>query len=167
MLLVTWEQEGVWELDVGFGNLMFPLWSALLGASFVFLDVGPSILFCSFFSPFFFFFGCYCFRYFMIGRVSSYHMDSWAFLTQTCCVWGISLKFQNLTVCSWLVLSSKSVATTSWKWCLRRRPIHIKTAQYLGPTELMGEKLLGGIHGNVHWIQMSYKSVVTTLWLSF
>jgi hypothetical protein len=27
------------------GNLMFPLWFALLGGSFVFLDVGPSILF--------------------------------------------------------------------------------------------------------------------------
>jgi hypothetical protein len=29
----------------GFRNLMFPLWLALLGDSFVFLDVGPSILF--------------------------------------------------------------------------------------------------------------------------
>ncbi len=29
----------------GLGNLMFLLWSALLGGSFVFLDAGPSILF--------------------------------------------------------------------------------------------------------------------------
>jgi len=29
----------------GFGNLMFPLWFALLGGSFVFLDMGPSNLF--------------------------------------------------------------------------------------------------------------------------
>jgi hypothetical protein len=29
----------------GFGNLMFPLWFALLGGSFVFLDMGASILF--------------------------------------------------------------------------------------------------------------------------
>jgi hypothetical protein len=38
---------------LGFGNLMFPSWFDLLGGSFVFLDVGPSIL------PFVFpFFGC-------------------------------------------------------------------------------------------------------------
>jgi len=29
----------------GFGNLIFPLWFALIGDSFVFLDVGFSILF--------------------------------------------------------------------------------------------------------------------------
>jgi len=29
----------------GFKNLMFPLWFTLLGGSFVFLDMGPSILF--------------------------------------------------------------------------------------------------------------------------
>jgi hypothetical protein len=29
----------------GFENLMVPLWFALLGGSFVFLDMGPSILF--------------------------------------------------------------------------------------------------------------------------
>ncbi len=29
----------------GFMNLIFPLWFALLGGSFVFLDMGPSILF--------------------------------------------------------------------------------------------------------------------------
>jgi len=29
----------------GFGSLMFPLWFALIGDSFVFLDMGPSILF--------------------------------------------------------------------------------------------------------------------------
>ncbi len=28
-----------------FGNLMFPLWFSFLGGYFVFLDVGPSILF--------------------------------------------------------------------------------------------------------------------------
>ncbi len=33
-------------------NLMFPLWFALLGGSFVFLDVGPSILFLVFSPPF-------------------------------------------------------------------------------------------------------------------
>jgi hypothetical protein len=43
---------------------MFSLWSALLGGSFVFLDVGPSILFLVFL-----FFGC--FDFFMICRVSS------------------------------------------------------------------------------------------------
>jgi len=42
---------------------MFPLWSALLGGSFVFLDVGPS--FFSLYSPF-----LGCFGLFMIGRVS-------------------------------------------------------------------------------------------------
>jgi len=51
-----WGGGGVgelWELDVAlvvcplrwFGNLMFPLWFALLGGSFVFLDMGASILF--------------------------------------------------------------------------------------------------------------------------
>ncbi len=44
---------------------MFPLWFALLGGSFVFLDVGPSILF-PLFTPFF-----GCFGLFVIGRVSS------------------------------------------------------------------------------------------------
>jgi hypothetical protein len=43
---------------------MFPLWFTLFGDSFVFLDVGPSILFLVFL-----FFGC--FGLFMIGRVSS------------------------------------------------------------------------------------------------
>jgi hypothetical protein len=43
---------------------MFPLWFAFLGDSFVFLDVGPSILFFVF--PFF-----GCFGLFMIGRDSS------------------------------------------------------------------------------------------------
>jgi hypothetical protein len=36
----------------GFGNLMFPLWFSLVGGYFVFLDVGPSILFLVF--PLFF-----------------------------------------------------------------------------------------------------------------
>ncbi len=45
---------------------MFPLWFALLDGSFVFLDIGPSILFLVL--PFFFFGGC--FGLFMIGRVS-------------------------------------------------------------------------------------------------
>jgi hypothetical protein len=146
--LGTW--CGVWELDVP-----LVVQSTLLDGSFIFLDVRLSILFLVF--AFFFFvvlvFWLWCFGYFMIVRVSSYHGFMCFLDTNLLCV-GISLKFQNLTVCSCLVLSSKSVATTtSWKWCLRRRPIHIKTAQYLGPTELMGEKLLGGgIHGNVHWI---------------
>jgi hypothetical protein len=35
----------------GFRNLMFPLWFTLLGDSFVFLNIGPSILFLIF--PFF------------------------------------------------------------------------------------------------------------------
>jgi hypothetical protein len=43
------------------------LWFGLLGGSFVFLDMGPSILFLVFL--FFFFFGC--FGLFMIGKVSS------------------------------------------------------------------------------------------------
>jgi len=43
---------------------MFPLWSTLLGGSFVFLDVCPSILFLVF--PFF-----ECFGFSIIGRVSS------------------------------------------------------------------------------------------------
>jgi hypothetical protein len=45
-------------------NLMFPLWFALLGRSYVSLDVGPSTLFIIF--PFF-----GCFGLFMIGKVSS------------------------------------------------------------------------------------------------
>ncbi len=49
----------------GFRNLMFPLWFALIGGSFVFLDVGPSILFLLF-NPF-----SGCFLKFVIGRVSS------------------------------------------------------------------------------------------------
>jgi hypothetical protein len=36
----------------GFRHLMFPLWFTLLAGSFVFLDMGPSILFLVF--PFFF-----------------------------------------------------------------------------------------------------------------
>ncbi len=43
---------------------MFPLWFALLGGSFVFLDVGPSILFLV--VPF-----VLCFSIFMVGKVSS------------------------------------------------------------------------------------------------
>jgi hypothetical protein len=43
---------------------MFTLWFAFLGGSFVFLDVGISILFLVF--PFF-----WCFGYFMVGKVSS------------------------------------------------------------------------------------------------
>jgi len=49
----------------GFGNLMFPLWFVLLGGSFVFLDMGPSILFLVF--PLF-----WCFDLFMVGKVSSF-----------------------------------------------------------------------------------------------
>jgi hypothetical protein len=37
LICFSW-QEGVWELDI-------PLWFALIGGSFVFLDVGPPILF--------------------------------------------------------------------------------------------------------------------------
>jgi hypothetical protein len=44
---------------------MFPLWFALLGGSFVFLDVGPSILLLVF-APF-----LACFGLFTIGMVSS------------------------------------------------------------------------------------------------
>jgi hypothetical protein len=39
------QEEGVWELE-------FPLWLTLLGGSFVFLDVGLSILFLVFIPPF-------------------------------------------------------------------------------------------------------------------
>ncbi len=54
----------------GFGNFKYPpcgLWFGLLGGSFVFLDMGPSILFL----VFLFFFCCGCFGLFMIGKVSS------------------------------------------------------------------------------------------------
>jgi hypothetical protein len=44
---------------------MFPLWFTLLGGSFVFLDVGPSILFAVF--PLF----GGCFGLFTIGMISS------------------------------------------------------------------------------------------------
>jgi len=44
---------------------MFPLWFILLGGSFVFLDMGPSILFFAF--PLFL--GCFCL--FLIAKVSS------------------------------------------------------------------------------------------------
>ncbi len=46
----------------GFGNLMFPSWFILLGGSFVFLDVGPPILFLAF-PPF-----LGCFGLFMIWQ---------------------------------------------------------------------------------------------------
>ncbi len=39
------QQEGVWELLMGFGNLMFPLWFGVLGGSFVFLDMSGSFHF--------------------------------------------------------------------------------------------------------------------------
>jgi hypothetical protein len=45
--------------------LMFPLWFALLGGSFVFFDM--VLPFCSLYSPFF-----ECFDLFVIGRVSSH-----------------------------------------------------------------------------------------------
>jgi hypothetical protein len=45
----------------GFGNLIFPLWFALIGGSFVFLDVSPSNLFLVF--PLFFFFWMLWFIY--------------------------------------------------------------------------------------------------------
>jgi len=48
----------------GFKNLMFPLWLALLGGSFIFLHMGPSILFLVF--PF----GGGRFGSFVVGRVS-------------------------------------------------------------------------------------------------
>ncbi len=37
--------SGEWRGFRGFRNLMFTLWFTLLGGSFVFLDIGPSILF--------------------------------------------------------------------------------------------------------------------------
>jgi hypothetical protein len=45
--------------------MMFPFWFTLLGGSFVFLDVSPSILFLIFSLLF------GCFGLFMMGRVSS------------------------------------------------------------------------------------------------
>ncbi len=61
-----------------FGNLMIPLWfTFLLGDSFVFLDMGPSLFFFVF-SPFF-----GCFGLFMIGKgfiISNAHLsNAWAF----------------------------------------------------------------------------------------
>jgi hypothetical protein len=46
---------------------MFPLWFALSGGSFVFLEVGPSILLLPFWSLYSLYFAC--FGLFMIGRV--------------------------------------------------------------------------------------------------
>jgi hypothetical protein len=57
------EKKKLWSSNEK--NLMFPLWFALLGGSFVFLDVGHSILFLVF-PPF-----LGCFGLFIIGRVSS------------------------------------------------------------------------------------------------
>jgi len=48
MLLTIRKCEGVWARGggaAGFENLMFPLWFALLGDSFVFKNMSPFILF--------------------------------------------------------------------------------------------------------------------------
>ncbi len=147
MLLMTLEQAGVWELDV-------PLvvhhlkWFIHL----IFLDMGLSILFL----VLLLFFCCFCCLVVVLWLFYDWQgfIISWGFLDTNLLHAGIiSLKFQNLTVCCWLVLRSKKcgyhimeVMPEKTAYSHKNHPI------FLGPTELIGEKLLGGIHGNVHWI---------------
>ncbi len=59
---------------------------------------------------------------------------------------------ESLTVCCWLlVLSSKKCGYHIMEVMPQKTPYsHKNHPIFLGPTELMGEKMLGGIHGNVH-----------------
>lgn len=134
MLLATLEQSG-------FGNLMFLLWSTLLGGSFVFLDTSPSILFLvfSFCCPFFLLLVLLWLFYDWQG-----FMTSWAFLTQTFCMWWSLSSFRiSLSVPVWLVLSSKRCGYHIMEVMPEKMAYSHKNCAIFGSHRTNGRKVVG------------------------
>jgi hypothetical protein len=98
---------------------MFPLWFALLGGSFVFLDVGPS--FFSLYSPFF-----GCFGLFMIVRVSlSLPFTKYYNYTLVVIHWTIVFFFKfvvgSVGLVSGILISVRSWYIGVWIFCNSRK----------------------------------------------